>query len=78
MTFSSVWQECSEENLKNITDNNMERFLFCKRTRGISMTTFESVSCPDWFISTCSDKDEQPVEMCKVNAAYRVTNFRMI
>ncbi|XP_030598918.1 interleukin-1 beta [Archocentrus centrarchus] len=58
------------------TDGDMERFLFYKKTTGISMTTFESVKFRGWFIST-SEYENQPVELCKVDTASRLTCFRV-
>ncbi|XP_051268391.1 interleukin-1 beta [Dicentrarchus labrax] len=71
-------EECSEETLKNISDDeNMDRFLFYKRVTGVSLTTFESVRFPGWFISTSNDSEQQPVEMCVADAARRVTSFKV-
>ncbi|XP_034752078.1 interleukin-1 beta [Etheostoma cragini] len=71
-------EECREEDLKKISDDgDMDRFLFYKRTRGTSQTTFESVRCRGWFISTSHDAEHQPVEMCEADAARRVTCFKM-
>ncbi|XP_071322874.1 interleukin-1 beta [Trachinotus anak] len=71
-------EECSEENLRRISnDGNMDRFLFQVGTTGVNVTTFESVKYRGWFISTSSEDDNQPVEMCKVDAHQRVTAFRM-
>lgn len=59
-----------------LTDDDMERFLFYKKTTGISLTTFESVKFRGWFISTSEDEN-QPVELCKVDTASRLTSFRV-
>uniref|UniRef100_A0A3Q0S4U7 Interleukin-1 n=1 Tax=Amphilophus citrinellus TaxID=61819 RepID=A0A3Q0S4U7_AMPCI len=59
-----------------LTDGDMERFLFYKKTTGISLTTFESVKFRGWFIST-SEYENQPVELCKVDTASRLTCFRV-
>ncbi|XP_040012581.1 interleukin-1 beta [Xiphias gladius] len=69
-------EECTEEELRKISnDGHMDRFLFYKRTTGISLTTFESVKCRGWFISTSYEQENQPVEMCKVDTAHRLTSF---
>ncbi|XP_071371787.1 interleukin-1 beta-like [Centroberyx affinis] len=69
---------CSEEDLKVIRANdNMDRFLFYKSTTGYTQTTFESVKYRGWFISTSSDCENQPVEMCKVDTARRLTYFKI-
>ncbi|XP_026210444.1 interleukin-1 beta [Anabas testudineus] len=67
-------EECSEEQLAS--DKNVNRFLFYKVCTGQCLTTFESVKCPGWFIST-SFKEDQPLEMCKEKGSQRLTNFRM-
>lgn len=60
------------------SEKNMDRFLFNKTTTGASMTMFESVSCPGWYISTSSEEEDQPVEMCQADsAATRLTNFNI-
>lgn len=53
------------------------RFLFMKRTSGVSLTKFESVNCRGWFISTSSDSEAEPVEMCEADAASRCCYFNM-
>ncbi|XP_065822067.1 interleukin-1 beta isoform X2 [Labrus bergylta] len=66
---------CSEENLKNINnDMKLQRFLFYKRAEG-THTTFESVSCPGWFIST-DEEEHLSVDMCRLDAQ-RNRNFIM-
>ncbi|XP_078144453.1 interleukin-1 beta [Centroberyx gerrardi] len=71
-------EDCSEEDLKVIrADDNMDRFLFYKCIKGHSETTFESVKYRGWFISTSSDRENQPVEMCKVDTARRLTYFKI-
>ncbi|XP_040914499.1 interleukin-1 beta [Toxotes jaculatrix] len=71
-------EQCSEDCLNRISsDNDMDRFLFYKRTTGKSVITFESVKYSGWFISTSSEKENQPVEMCRVDTAQRLTNFRV-
>ncbi|XP_035524519.1 interleukin-1 beta [Morone saxatilis] len=71
-------EECSKETLEHISDDeNKDRFLFYKRVTGVSLTTFESVRCPGWFISTSNDSERQPVEMCVADAARRVTSFKI-
>ncbi|XP_034048184.1 interleukin-1 beta [Thalassophryne amazonica] len=69
-------EECSGEKLQRINGGeDMDRFLFMKRTRGMSLTTFESVACRGWYIST-SPEDEQPVDMCQVDTSTRLTCFK--
>lgn len=58
-------------------DENMKRFLFIKRTYGISLTKFESVRCRGWFISTSSDCENEPVEMCEADSGKRCCHFNM-
>ncbi|KAM7368535.1 hypothetical protein PAMP_012869 [Pampus punctatissimus] len=71
-------EECSEGDLQNISDDeDMDRFLFYRRTTGVSLTTFESVKCPGWFISTSSEDEQQPVEMCQVDTSCRITYFKL-
>ncbi|XP_031143807.1 interleukin-1 beta [Sander lucioperca] len=71
-------EECSKENLKKISDDgDMDRFLFYKRTTEISLTTFESVKCKGWVISTSPEAEYQPVEMCEQAAGRRLTRFKM-
>uniref|UniRef100_A0A4W5MXW1 Interleukin-1 n=1 Tax=Hucho hucho TaxID=62062 RepID=A0A4W5MXW1_9TELE len=50
------------------------RFLFYKRTTGISLTTFESAMYPGWFIST-SLEPSQPIEMCQKQDVRKLTTF---
>ncbi|KAE8285371.1 Interleukin-1 beta Precursor [Larimichthys crocea] len=70
-------EECCEETLSRISDDgNMDRFLFYRRITGMNLTTFESVKCPGWFISTSYECENQPVEMCKANTVRRVTCFK--
>ncbi|XP_029025128.1 interleukin-1 beta [Betta splendens] len=70
-------EECNKETLKQISNESRKRFLFYKRAQAVSLTTFESVMCSDWFISTSPDGDEQPLEMCN-DEACRLTSFRVI
>ncbi|XP_067340954.1 interleukin-1 beta [Channa argus] len=71
-------EECKEDSMGNITnDGNLDRFLFHKRASDFSLTMFESVQCPGWFISTSSEDENQPVEMCKLNTAFRLTRFKV-
>ncbi|KAM3599467.1 uncharacterized protein V6R79_006376 [Siganus canaliculatus] len=59
-------EECSDQDLQMISDGGtMNRFLFYKRTTGLSLSTFESLQCRGWFISTSHEAEEQPVEMCQ-------------
>lgn len=70
-------EQCTESELQQISsEQNMDRFLFYKTITGASMITFESVSCPGWYISTSSEDEDQPVEMCQADSA-RHTNFSM-
>ncbi|KAK5606622.1 hypothetical protein CRENBAI_017890 [Crenichthys baileyi] len=72
-------EEYSEEDLKEISkDQNMDRFLFIKRTSGLSLTTFESVKYCGWFISTSSKNSDQTVEMCQAAVPGRVTSFKVL
>ncbi|XP_060917213.1 interleukin-1 beta [Labrus mixtus] len=65
---------CSEENLSNINnDKKLQRFLFYKKAEGTHMT-FESVSCPGWFISTY-EEEHLSVDMCCGRDAQRNRNF---
>ncbi|XP_041826236.1 interleukin-1 beta [Melanotaenia boesemani] len=62
-------EECHEEDLKKIyQDTDADRFLFIKKTTGFSLTTFESVKYPGWFITTSSDDRNHSVEMCEVES----------
>nr|XP_046230479.1 interleukin-1 beta [Scatophagus argus] len=71
-------EECSDEQLQTISDSeNMDRFLFYKRTTGKSLTTFESVKCCGWFISTSYEDENQPVEMCQADAVGRLATFKL-
>ncbi|XP_070845243.1 interleukin-1 beta [Chaetodon trifascialis] len=71
-------EECCEEDLQTIsTDRNMDRFLFFKRSTGLSETTFESVTCSGWFISTSYEGENQPVEMCEADTYRRLTSFKL-
>ncbi|XP_023148907.2 interleukin-1 beta-like [Amphiprion ocellaris] len=71
-------EKCCNDELKKISnDQNMDRFLFFKRASALTLYTFESVKYRGWFISTSSDDERQPVEMCKVDAACRLTSFKI-
>uniref|UniRef100_A0A3B4Y7M3 Interleukin-1 beta n=1 Tax=Seriola lalandi dorsalis TaxID=1841481 RepID=A0A3B4Y7M3_SERLL len=70
--FSLSWQECSEDDIRN----DMDRFLFEKKLSGKSQTSFESVKHRGWFIST-SESENQPVELCQIDSAQRVTSFNV-
>ncbi|XP_038589357.1 interleukin-1 beta [Micropterus salmoides] len=59
-------EQCSEEELKSIDCEKMKRFLFLKRNDATNFTTFESLSCPKWFISTY-EEENQPLEMSNVD-----------
>ncbi|XP_034458750.1 interleukin-1 beta [Hippoglossus hippoglossus] len=66
----------SGEDLKVIcSDGAKDRFLFYRRETGLNVQTFESVMCHGWFISTSYEQEEKPLEMCKVDSAYRITSF---
>ncbi|XP_013870541.1 interleukin-1 beta [Austrofundulus limnaeus] len=70
-------EECSLESLKEICeDENTNRFLFTRKTEGVSLTTFESVKYPGWFISTSYDGTNNSVEMCQETDG-RVRSFRL-
>nr|XP_020444411.1 interleukin-1 beta-like [Monopterus albus] len=71
-------EECSADGLMCISnDGNMDRFLFFRRTTGKSLHTFESAKCPGWFISTSSEEESQPVDMCTVDTRCRITSFNL-
>lgn len=71
-------ETCCKDELKRISnDQNMDRFLFFKRASALTLYTFESVKYRGWFISTSSEDERQPVEMCKVDTAHRLTCFKM-
>ncbi|XP_068561672.1 interleukin-1 beta [Cebidichthys violaceus] len=71
-------EECCKQKLQDISaDEDMDRFLFYKRTTGISLNSFESVKCSGWFISTSCEAENEPVEMCRVDAARRLTCFKL-
>ncbi|XP_023268234.1 interleukin-1 beta-like [Seriola lalandi dorsalis] len=65
-------EECSEDDIRN----DMDRFLFEKKLSGKSQTSFESVKHRGWFIST-SESENQPVELCQIDSAQRVTSFNV-
>ncbi|XP_075996311.1 interleukin-1 beta isoform X2 [Genypterus blacodes] len=68
--------ECSAEKLKAVnTDTSLKRFLFKKGEVAVSLTSFESVGCSGWFISTSPEEENQPVEMCQERAT-RCTTFK--
>ncbi|MEQ2289209.1 hypothetical protein AMECASPLE_030588 [Ameca splendens] len=70
-------EEYSKEDLQEISkDQNMDRFLFIKSPSALSLTTFESVKYPGWFISTSSKDSDQTVEMCQADVPGRVTSFK--
>uniref|UniRef100_A0A4W6EUX1 Interleukin-1 n=1 Tax=Lates calcarifer TaxID=8187 RepID=A0A4W6EUX1_LATCA len=59
-----------EEDLRS--DPDMKRFLFFNREGPeICLHTFESVKYRGWFISTAYEKENEPLEMCRVDSAYR-------
>lgn len=55
----------------------MDRFLFHGTIKGISESKFESVNCPGWYISTSSEAENQPLEMCEPDSASRVISFKI-
>lgn len=71
-------EKCCKDELKKINnDQNMDRFLFFKRASALTLYTFESVKYRGWFISTSSNNEQQPVEMCQVDAACRLMSFNI-
>ncbi|XP_036385329.1 interleukin-1 beta [Megalops cyprinoides] len=65
----------NKEKLDTINaEGDTARFLFFKRGNGLSMTTFESAKFSGWFIST-GVEEREPVEMCTMQAADRLTSF---
>uniref|UniRef100_A0A8C3G6D2 Interleukin-1 beta n=1 Tax=Cyclopterus lumpus TaxID=8103 RepID=A0A8C3G6D2_CYCLU len=69
----------SKQKLQNISDHeDMDRFLFFKRTVGFSLNTFESLKHPGWFISTSDQDQDESMEMCRVDDARRLISFKMI
>uniref|UniRef100_A0A4W6EUV7 Interleukin-1 n=1 Tax=Lates calcarifer TaxID=8187 RepID=A0A4W6EUV7_LATCA len=69
-------EKCSEEDLRS--DPDMKRFLFFNREGPeICLHTFESVKYRGWFISTAYEKENEPLEMCRVDSAYRLTKFKI-
>eukprot|EP00064_Thunnus_orientalis_P014652 superscaffoldBa00002574_g14699 len=63
-------------NLEIGEDSHMDRFHFYMKTTG-SLTTFESVECRGWYISTSYEDERQPVEMCQQHTARRNFQFTM-
>uniref|UniRef100_A0A4W6ESS2 Interleukin-1 n=1 Tax=Lates calcarifer TaxID=8187 RepID=A0A4W6ESS2_LATCA len=60
------------------SDPDMKRFLFFNREGPeICLHTFESVKYRGWFISTAYEKENEPLEMCRVDSAYRLTKFKI-
>ncbi|XP_055087939.1 interleukin-1 beta isoform X2 [Periophthalmus magnuspinnatus] len=70
-------EECSESDLQFNSEHNMDRFLFYKTITSMSLTKFESVSCNGWFISTSSEDQNHPVEMCQLDNAERYYCFNV-
>ncbi|XP_010772481.1 interleukin-1 beta [Notothenia coriiceps] len=71
-------ERCDEGELKKISDDgDMDRFLFFKRTEGVSQNSFESVKCRGWLISTSWEEESKPLEMCEVDSANRLTCFKL-
>ncbi|XP_045922608.1 interleukin-1 beta [Micropterus dolomieu] len=61
-------EQFSEEEFNRIDCEKMKRFLFLKGNDAMNFTTFESLSCPKWFISTY-EEENQPLEMSNVDIA---------
>ncbi|KAL4609525.1 interleukin-1 beta [Arapaima gigas] len=90
ITETDLFLSCSKENdvpilqLERVSDrskmktineqDDLSRFLFLKKGTGFSMTTFESAKYKGWFISTAIEEQE-PVEMCTMQEANRITSF---
>ncbi|KAM9841172.1 interleukin-1 beta [Aulostomus maculatus] len=70
-------EECALDLSQIRSDGDLNRFLFYKRTQGKCLTTFESVNCSGWFISTSSMFENQTVEMCHKGATCRLTSFQI-
>lgn len=71
-------EEFPEAHLKTFSnEKNMDRFLFHGTIKGISESKFESVNCPGWYISTSSEAENQPLEMCEPDSASRVISFKI-
>ncbi|XP_034565728.1 interleukin-1 beta [Notolabrus celidotus] len=65
-----ILEPCPQQDLSNISQGaGMDRFLFWKKIgqEGPNLSTYESISCPGWFISTSSEVENEPVAMCKVD-----------
>ncbi|XP_044190462.1 interleukin-1 beta [Thunnus albacares] len=71
------WRECRDLNMKIGEDSHMDRFHFYMKTTGRGLTTFESVECRGWYISTSYEDERQPVEMCQQHTARRNFQFTM-
>ncbi|XP_008323803.1 interleukin-1 beta-like [Cynoglossus semilaevis] len=71
-------EKCESSDLNVISEEtNMDRFLFYLEETGIDVNRFESVKFPGWFISTSYEREDQPLELCQVDTAQRVTAFKM-
>ncbi|KAK5879107.1 hypothetical protein CesoFtcFv8_024445 [Champsocephalus esox] len=71
-------EKCDEGELKKISDDgDMDRFLFFKRTVGVSQNSFESVKYRGWLISTSWEEESKPLEMCEVDSGNRLTCFKL-
>ncbi|KAM9307265.1 interleukin-1 beta-like isoform 1-T1 [Pholidichthys leucotaenia] len=55
-------KKCRKEDL---SETDLECFLFYKKTTGISHTTFESFKYRDWYISTSFEDKDKEVVMCQ-------------
>lgn len=78
LSLSVLWQKCESSDLNVISEEtNMDRFLFYLEETGIDVNRFESVKFPGWFISTSYEREDQPLELCQVDTAQRVTAFKM-
>ncbi|KAL0965199.1 hypothetical protein UPYG_G00278090 [Umbra pygmaea] len=69
-------EPCVEHQLNIISTDADQRFLFYRRTTGRSQTTFESVQCRNWFLSTSVDP-QQPIEMCQKQDVEKLTTFEV-
>ncbi|KAK5852205.1 hypothetical protein PBY51_023693 [Eleginops maclovinus] len=77
-TVTLLLERCDEGDLKRISgDADMDRFLFFKRTVGVSLNSFESVKYRTWFISTSVKEENKPLEMCQQDTHTRLTCFKV-
>ncbi|XP_069038231.1 interleukin-1 beta-like [Lepisosteus oculatus] len=65
----------NKEDLRSIrSGSTAARFLFYKTDSGVSSSTFESVNCPGWYISSAIE-EPCPVAMCHQHPNDRITSF---